>query len=65
MRWDRRKYSHDRDLAGVVLGTAGYMSRAGSGQAGRHRSDIFSFGAILYELLSGKRAFQGDSAWRR
>src|SRR5256886_16110211 len=33
-----------------------------SGQAVDHRSDIFSFGAILYEMLSGRRAFHGESA---
>jgi eukaryotic-like serine/threonine-protein kinase len=48
---------------GVVLGTAGYMSpEQVRGKPADNRSDIFSFGAILYELLSGKRAFQGDSA---
>jgi hypothetical protein len=48
---------------GVVLGTAGYMSpEQVRGKPADARSDIFSFGAILYELLSGKRAFQGDSA---
>ena len=48
---------------GVVLGTAGYMSpEQVRGKPADQRSDIFSFGAILYELLSGKRAFQGDSA---
>lgn len=49
--------------AGTVMGTAGYMSpeqvRAKAADA---RSDIFSFGAILYEMLSGKRAFHGDSS---
>jgi Tol biopolymer transport system component len=49
--------------AGTVMGTAGYMSpeqvRGKSADAG---SDIFSFGAVLYEMLSGKRAFHGDSA---
>jgi serine/threonine protein kinase len=48
---------------GAVLGTLGYMApeqlRGGPVDA---RSDIFSLGAILYEMLSGKRAFQGDSA---
>ncbi|HEX8815756.1 MAG TPA: protein kinase [Terriglobales bacterium] len=48
--------------AGVVLGTAGYMSpEQVRGQALDARSDIFSFGAILYEMLSGKRAFHGET----
>jgi len=46
--------------AGLVLGTAGYMSpEQVRGLAVDARSDIFSFGAILYEILSGKRAFHG------
>jgi len=49
--------------AGTVLGTAGYMSpEQVRGKPTDARSDIFSFGAILYEMLSGKRAFHGDSA---
>ena len=48
---------------GVVLGTLGYMSpEQVRGRQADARSDIFSFGAILYEMLSGKRAFHGDSA---
>ncbi|MGA8312419.1 MAG: serine/threonine-protein kinase, partial [Terriglobales bacterium] len=48
--------------AGMVLGTAGYMSpEQVRGKALDPRSDIFSFGAILYEMLSGKRAFHGDT----
>jgi Tol biopolymer transport system component len=48
---------------GVVLGTIGYMSPEQiKGKPADARSDIFSFGAILYEMLSGKRAFHGDSA---
>ena len=48
---------------GVVLGTAGYMSpEQVRGQLVDHRSDIFSLGAILYEMLSGKRAFEGKTA---
>jgi Tol biopolymer transport system component len=48
---------------GVVLGTLGYMSpEQVRGKPADARSDIFAFGAILYEMLSGKRAFHGDSA---
>src|SRR5712691_5157199 len=48
---------------GVVLGTLGYMSpEQVRGKSADARSDIFSFGAILYEMLSGARAFHGDSA---
>jgi eukaryotic-like serine/threonine-protein kinase len=47
---------------GTVMGTMGYMSPEQlKGQHIDHRTDIFSFGAILYEMLSGKRAFRGDS----
>src|SRR5712664_292536 len=47
---------------GTVMGTMGYMSPEQlKGQPADHRSDIFSFGAILYEMLSGKRALRGDS----
>jgi len=48
---------------GVVLGTLGYMSpEQVRGRSADARSDIFSFGAILYEMLSGQRAFRGESA---
>jgi serine/threonine protein kinase len=48
---------------GAVLGTLGYMAPEQlRGRPADSRSDIFSFGAILYEMLSGKRAFRGDSA---
>ncbi len=48
---------------GAVLGTVGYMSpEQVRGEEADHRSDIFSFGAILYEMLSGRRAFRADSA---
>ena len=48
---------------GVVMGTVGYMSPEQlQGKTLDHRSDIFSFGAIFYEMLSGRRAFHGESA---
>jgi len=49
--------------AGQVLGTAGYMSpEQVRGIEIDHRSDIFVFGAILFEMLSGQRAFRRDTA---
>ncbi len=49
--------------AGVVMGTAGYMSpEQVRGVAVDARSDIFAFGAILYEMISGKRAFHRETA---
>jgi Tol biopolymer transport system component len=48
---------------GVVMGTAGYMSpEQVRGEIADHRADIFSLGAVLYEMASGRRAFKGDSA---
>ena len=48
---------------GVVFGTVGYMSpEQARGLEASAESDIFAFGAILYEMLSGRRAFRGDTA---
>jgi eukaryotic-like serine/threonine-protein kinase len=47
---------------GLVMGTAGYMApEQVRGLPADHRADIFAFGAILYEMLSGRRAFRGDT----
>jgi hypothetical protein len=46
--------------SGAVLGTAGYMApEQVRGRTVDHRADIFAFGAVLHEMLSGKRAFDG------
>ena len=48
--------------AGAVLGTPGYMApEQVRGQSADHRSDIFALGCVLYEMLSGKRAFPGET----
>ena len=48
---------------GVVMGTMGYMSpEQVRGEAIDHRTDLFSFGALLYEMVTGRRAFQKDSS---
>ncbi len=49
--------------AGAVLGTSGYMSpEQVRGQMADHRSDIFSLGCVLHEMVTGARTFRGDTA---
>ena len=65
----RRTFSHGDDRSaptrcpGIVMGTIGYMApEQVRGLTADHRADIFALGAILYEMLSGRRAFAGPTA---
>ena len=59
---DGLTYEQGLTLSGTILGTAGYMSpEQAEARSVDTRSDIFSFGVVLYEMLSGRRAFTGGS----
>ena len=48
-------------LAGVIMGTAAYMSpEQTKGRPADKRSDVWAFGAVVYEMLTARRAFDGD-----
>jgi serine/threonine protein kinase len=56
-------FESDSTPSGTVLGTVGYMSpEQVRGRPADARSDLFAFGAVLYEMLYGRRAFRGDTA---
>lgn len=59
---DTQTHSGPLTNEGSVMGTVGYMSpEQARGRPADHRSDIFSFGAVFYEMLAGQRAFHADS----
>jgi serine/threonine-protein kinase len=59
---DAQSITHSETLSGTVLGTLGYMApEQVRGLEADHRADIFAFGAVLFEMLTGERAFRRAS----
>jgi tetratricopeptide (TPR) repeat protein len=66
--FDTMELSDSQSTVGVVLGTAGYMSpeqAQGRSSAVDQRSDIFAFGCILFEAVTGRKAFEGKDRIER